>query len=167
MPTTGEAPRLQQQVVARVSTTTDVLPKQPESMGQSPTQDETFWSLEPRPLTDGPQHSSNGSIDGVASGQKLIIFAILVNLATFGVTAGLGDKGEIFILGLEIAAITLALLGVVRVALGLGYSTRARVVLLFLAFIPILNFWMLVLLNARATRALRAAGYKVGLLGAR
>jgi len=107
--------------------------------------------------------SGDSSIEEVASGQRLIIYSILVNLGTFVLRILVGDIGAL----LGIVAIVLAIVGLLKLASGLGYSVGVKILLIVLAFIPLINILMLVMVNARATSALRAAGYTVGLLGAR
>lgn len=41
-----------------------------------------------------------------------------------------------------------------------------RIILVILMLVPLVNLATLLILNSRATNALRVAGYKVGLLGA-
>ena len=102
-------------------------------------------------------------IEKVASGQKLIIYAILVNFLTLGLKAAFGDIAGL----VGIVAIVMSLIGMFRLASGLGYSTGAKVGLVILLLVPLVGLITLLVLNSRATKALRGAGYKVGLLGAR
>lgn len=102
-------------------------------------------------------------IEKVVTGQKIIIYAILVNFLTIGLRVAFG---EIAVL-VGIVAVVMSVVGIFRLASGLGYSTGAKVVLVILVLMPLINLITLLVLNSRATKALRAAGYKVGLLGAR
>ncbi len=102
-------------------------------------------------------------IENVASGQKLIIYAILVNFLTFGLQAAFGDIAGL----VGIVAIIMSLVGMFRLASGLGYSTGAKIGLIILLLVPLVGLITLLVLNSRATKALQGAGYKVGLLGAR
>lgn len=102
-------------------------------------------------------------IGNVASGQKLIIYAILVNFLTLGLQVAFGDIAGL----VGIAAIIMSLVGMFRLASGLGYSTGAKIGLVILLLVPLVGLITLLVLNSRATKALRGAGYKVGLLGAR
>jgi hypothetical protein len=111
---------------------------------------------EERPITALP-------IQKVASGQKLIIYAILVQLLTVGLQIAFGDIAGL----VGIVAIVMSLVGMFRLASGLGYSVAARIVLVILLLVPVIGLITLLVLNSRATKALRGAGYKVGLLGAR
>jgi hypothetical protein len=102
-------------------------------------------------------------IDDIADGQRMIIFAILLNIATAIVVT---TVAEIFGL-IGIGAVVLAIIGLLNVASGLGYSTGVKVLLIVLVFVPIASLLMLVIVNGKATEALKAHGFKVGLLGAR
>jgi len=102
-------------------------------------------------------------IEKVAYGQKLIIYAILVQFLTVGLQAAFGDIAGL----VGIIAIAMSLVGILHLASGLGYSISAKIVLVILILVPLVGLITLLVLNSRATKVLRAAGYKVGLLGAR
>lgn len=102
-------------------------------------------------------------IEKVASGQKLIIYAILVNILAIGLVAVFGDIAGL----VSVVALVIALVGMFRLAGGLGYSTAAKIFLLVLVVLPLIGLITLLVLNSRATKALREAGYKVGLFGVR
>lgn len=116
-------------------------------------------------MTSQTEQTASGAqpIEKVASGQKLIIYAILVNFVTIGLIAAFGDIAGL----VGIVAIVMSLVGMFHLAGGLGYSTAAKIFLLVLLVVPLVGLITLLILNSRATKALRAAGYKVGLLGAR
>lgn len=116
-------------------------------------------------MTSPTEQTASGAqrIEKVASGQKLIIYAILVNFLTIGLVAVFGDIAGL----VAIVAIVMSFVGMFRLAGGLGYSTAAKVLLVVLLVVPLVGVITLLVLNSRATKALREAGYKVGLLGAR
>lgn len=97
----------------------------------------------------------------VASGQKLVIYALLLYLAAILLQLLIGDLAALLFL----AVLVMSLIGVVRISSGLGYGVGSRVVLVIAMFLPLVNLITLLLLNARATRRLRAAGYRVGFFG--
>jgi hypothetical protein len=117
--------------------------------------------------TQAPLGPSGASLDRglskVASGQRLIIYAILLNLLCLVVK---GTAGDVAGLAAGIVATVVALVGLFRLASGMGYAVGWRVLLAVLMVIPLIGLITLVILNSRATKALRAGGYKVGLLGA-
>jgi uncharacterized membrane protein YhhN len=99
----------------------------------------------------------------IAAGQRLIIAALLLNIASAVLQLTLGDAA--FAVGLLSAV--LATVGLVRLGRGLGYSIPRRIVLIVLASIPLVGLITLLILNAKATKALRGSGISVGLFGAR
>jgi hypothetical protein len=112
----------------------------------------------------GPSEALLGrGLSKVASGQRLIIYAILLNLVSLFVK---GTAGDVAGLAAGIVATVVALVGLFRLAPGMGYAVGWRVLLAVLMVIPLIGLITLVILNSRATKALRAGGYKVGLLGA-
>lgn len=106
--------------------------------------------------------ASDAGIEQVASAQKLIIFSILAYFAGAAAQTFLGPIGLLLVLG----AVLMGLIGTFRLCSGLGYSMAVRVILIVLMFVPLVSLIVLLVLNARATARLRAAGYRVGLLGA-
>ena len=103
------------------------------------------------------------AIEDVADGQRMIIAAILLNIVTAVLVT---TAGEIFGL-VGLGALLLAIVGLVKLADGLGYSLGIKILLIVLTFFPLISLVMLLIVNGRATEALKAAGYTVGLLGAR
>ena len=108
------------------------------------------------------QEPSQAALDDIAGGQKMVIWAIVLNVASL-LTQSVADLWIV----LGIAAIALGISGLLLLAKGLGYSTAKKVGLVILAAIPLIGLLMLVMVNARATKVLKEAGYRVGLLGAR
>ncbi|GLQ47946.1 hypothetical protein GCM10007862_29970 [Dyella lipolytica] len=102
-------------------------------------------------------------LDQAASGQKLIIYSILLN---FVAIAGQHAFGVLLMSLVSIAALVMAIIGILRLSSGLGYSTGSKVLLIIGCFIPLINLIIMLVLSMKATSRLREAGYKVGLLGA-
>ena len=115
---------------------------------------------DPTPSTVGQA----SPLEDVAEGQRWIIYAILVNIGAIAWQAILGNQVWA-VLGVTSAA--LAILGVIRLAKGLGYSMVVKVFLVILMFLPLISLITMAILSSRATAALRAAGIKVGFLGAK
>ena len=114
-------------------------------------------TMTPPPAIEPP------TIKKLASGQKLVIYAVLVNFLTIGLQVAFGDIAGL----VAIIAVVLSVIGIFRLASGFSYSVGIKILLVALMFIPLINIIALLKLNSRATKALRAAGFKVGLLGAR
>ena len=102
----------------------------------------------------------------VASGQKILIYCILLNFLLRAV-----DRAQVFpdlvMLGLSLLTAAWSLLGVVRICTGLQRSQGQKILFMVLTFFPLINIIVLVYLSVKATRLLRDAGWSVGLLGAR
>jgi len=106
--------------------------------------------------------SADSRLADLASGQRLVIFAILVNIASIPIVFVSRPFGTIC----GLVGTVLGIVGIVRLAAGLGRGTILRVLFVLLMLIPLVNVLTLAMLNARATRRLRAGGYQVGFLGA-
>jgi hypothetical protein len=119
-------------------------------------------SSESTPGRSGKPTDQPTSIEKVATGQKLIIYAILVNFLAMALVRAFGGIAGL----LGIVAIVLSLAGLMRLGSGLQYSTGKKILLVPLMFVPLISIITLAILNSRATKSLRAAGYRVGLLGA-
>jgi len=116
-------------------------------------------------------------VERLRSGQKLAIYAILIYLVTLivqtslaGAAHGAGARGLLaasgfLLMGGGLAALIMSLMGVWKMGYGLGIGAILRVVMLIFMIVPIINILLLLIVNARATRKLRQAGYKVGFLG--
>lgn len=114
------------------------------------------------PQAEVEQHVVDAGIERVASAQKLIIYSILAYFAAMAVRALLGPIGLVVLLG----ALLMGIVGTFRLCSSLGYSLPAKVILMVLMFVPLVSVLVLLVLNRKATERLRAAGYRVGLLGA-
>ena len=99
----------------------------------------------------------------IMTGQKLIIYAILVYLAVVLLAANAGQIAQLLI----IVPLIMSIVGVARISTGMKHPIWWRIVLVILLFIPLINIITLASLSSRATLRLRDAGFKVGLLGAR
>ena len=94
------------------------------------------------------------NIREVGLAQRLLIWGVLAGF--FGI-----------IPILFIVIIPLHLYCIWKIASALQIETGAKIFCMFLMFIPLVNLMTLLILNGKATRALRDAGIKVGLMGAK
>lgn len=108
----------------------------------------------PRP---GPE------LDDVASGQKLVIYAILLYFVAAAARAVLGPLATVPLL----ICLGMGWTGIYRLSRGLGDAMWMRIALLILMLVPLVGLIVLVILSSRGTSRLKKAGYSVGLLGAR
>jgi hypothetical protein len=117
---------------------------------QAPTGDLAVEQVAPASLTD------------LARGQKLLIYAILVNIATIVLRGAFGP-----LLGLlGLVTLVLSIMGIFGMAAALRFSTLSKVLLAISMLIPRVNLIVMLVLNGKATKVLKAGGYNVGLLGA-
>jgi hypothetical protein len=100
-------------------------------------------------------------LNRIASGQRLLVVAVLVSF----VSSAFPDSG----VGAIVAIVSgiIAIVGAVRLSAALGNPVWARVVSGLLMIVPLANLITMLVLSSRATRRLRAGGYRVGLLGAK
>ncbi len=108
----------------------------------------------------------------VAKGQKLVINAVLAYfvlalLNGSGILDAMGAVGGILILIAVLAILGTSLWGVILLVINLNYPMILRIIVVLLMFIPLINWITLLIVNANATKVLRAGGYKVGFLGAK
>lgn len=110
----------------------------------------------------GDPHHDAEEVEKVKKGQKMIIYAILINLSAYLVQMAVGQVAVL----VTLASTIVALVGLYYLSKGLGMSILTKIFVLILLFIPLLNILTMLVINSKATARLRAAGYKVGLLGA-
>jgi hypothetical protein len=101
-----------------------------------------------------------------ASGQKIAIFCILLNMGLQGLSRS-QELPALVMLVLACVVGIYSLVGVVRICSGLGKSQNAKIGFMVAAFVPLMNVITLVYLSVKTTGELRKAGWRVGLLGAR
>ena len=110
-----------------------------------------------------PQEKRNLRLDDVASGQKLVIYAILLYFLAAVLRTVIGPLAIVLML----ICLGMSWTGIYRIGRGLEYPLWTRILLPLLMLVPLLGLLLLVFLSARATARLKSAGYSVGLLGAR
>lgn len=129
------------------------------------------------------------NIADVAKWQKLLLWIILAQIILIIVAVGLAATGSLgaqpaapgagsqaasagataAVLAIQVVSVGLSIASVVVIILltgALGWGVAARVISALLMFCPIISLITLLVINAKATGALKAAGYKVGLMGA-
>lgn len=108
------------------------------------------------------------SLESTRIGQIMIIWAILLNFGAVFAGVLLGETiGPILSLLLSLTALVIAIIGVVKLANGLGINIAVIILCCVLLFIPLVNLITLFILSSKATRLLAANGYKVGIGGAK
>ncbi len=119
---------------------------------------------EPTPH-DSETHSraNDSAVEELAAGQRMVIFAILINISSIVLAQAVH---QYFGLGVAVLGAVLAVVGVLKMATGLGLSPVVKILVVILMFVPCISLLTLLILNQKATTILKEAGYKVGLLGA-
>ncbi|NML42630.1 hypothetical protein HHL11_02635 [Ramlibacter sp. G-1-2-2] len=116
---------------------------------------------------DAPQPGAEeADLEKAARGQRMLVFSILGGFVLNALEYG-ANVSPVLVLALSLALTVYSLLGVLRLASGLRRSVGAKVACMVLTFLPLANLLTWIVLSVQATRALRAAGWRVGLLGAR
>jgi hypothetical protein len=100
----------------------------------------------------------------VASGQRLIIVALIASFAAGSIQASVNPLAGVFV---GLIAAVMSIVGVLRIDGGLNGSVLSRILYVVAMLLPLINLIIMVTLSMRATKALRAAGYEVGFLGAK
>ena len=101
-----------------------------------------------------------------ASGQKIVIYSILLTLIVRGMLQG-NVVAPLVAMVMAFSIAVYSLVGVLRICSALKKSQNQKLMFMALSCMPWLNLVALVILNAKATALLRSAGWRVGLLGAR
>ena len=112
------------------------------------------------------QIEENEKLSLAAGGQKIAIYCIVLNLGLQAVSRS-QSWHALVVLALSILLGIYALVGVVRMCSGLARTQNAKIAFMVTSFVPLLNIVSLLYLSAHTTKALRSAGWRVGLLGAR
>jgi hypothetical protein len=102
-------------------------------------------------------------LNRVASGQRFMVLSVVVSIAATFLQPILGP----FALVVSLAAAIVAIFSVIRLGLALGSSGVMCFLLAVLMIVPLVNLLVMARLSGRATKLLRASGYRVGLLGAK
>ena len=101
-------------------------------------------------------------LNRIASGQRLMIYSILISIFAMALQASVGSAASIVTIGASI----LSIVGVVRLSGALGNSGVVRLVSAIAMIIPLVNLLIMLRFSSLATKALRSGGYEVGLFGA-
>lgn len=114
---------------------------------------------------DEPEIDDGVDLDKAASGQRILAISILLTLVVNGAARSGLSPGLAFAMFAAIGVYSLA--GVVRLSSGLGKPTGGTILYMVLTFVPLVSLGAWIVLSMQATKLLRAAGWRVGLLGAR
>ncbi len=101
-----------------------------------------------------------------ASGQKIVIYSILLTLVVQSMIQG-HVVAPLIATVMDFGVSVYSLFGVLRICSALRRSQNQKLAFMALTCIPLVNVVALVALSVQATALLRRAGWRVGLLGAR
>ena len=101
-------------------------------------------------------------LEQMAAGQKLVVYAVLVYFIAVFARLVLGPIALLLI----VASLLMSLVGLYKVLTARESHIAVKIILFILLFVPLVNILVLLRINGRATKTLREAGYKVGLMGA-
>ncbi len=118
------------------------------------------------PESDEDDYAREERLWLAASGQRIVIFSILLNMILRAAERSQAIGGAL-LHALLIGVAIYALAGVVKICSGLGKNQNQKVLFMVLACFPLINLVALASLSIKATRMLRAAGWRTGLLGAK
>ena len=104
----------------------------------------------------------NEKSEKIRSGQKLIIYGILLYFCGILLQFVIGPFAAILLIG----TFALGIIGIIKLSNGFGYGVLSTVLVLIIMIIPVVGLIVLLIINSRATKYLTKNGYKVGLLGA-
>jgi hypothetical protein len=101
-----------------------------------------------------------------AGGQKIAIYSILL---TFVLNAAVRTNSlpPLVLLLLTFVVGVYSLVGIVRICSGLDKRQGNKIFFMVCAFVPLANLVTLIYLSMKTTKLLRAAGWQVGLMGAK
>lgn len=107
----------------------------------------------------------------VAKAQKFLLYGILASFSTYVlfVIGGIAAPGSglllLPLLLVYFAAVICIIVGVIRLSRAVGTNIVMAVIAGILVFVPLFGLLIMLAENRRATKALKEAGVKVGLLG--
>lgn len=105
---------------------------------------------------------SSADLRKTAKGQKLLVYAVLVYFIAAFARSYIGPFAFILLF----ASLIMSLSGLYMVLAERQSHIAVKILLFIFLFVPLINILVLLRVNARATKELREAGYKVGLMGA-
>ena len=104
----------------------------------------------------------------IARGQRMMVWAVLGQWFASAVSVASDSVALKGVMSLAaIACMVMAIVGAVRLSRALGSHVVTTVLVAILMIVPLINLVTMLVLSMRATRALRKAGVRVGLMGAK
>ncbi|GHA20309.1 hypothetical protein GCM10008090_32890 [Arenicella chitinivorans] len=117
----------------------------------------------PKSDVSAPQNrTTDERMEKMATGQKLVIYAVLLYFVSAGLRLYIGPLAVLPVL----VSLIMSLVGLYKVLAARQSHIVVKIILFVLLFVPLINILVLLSINSRATKALREAGYTVGFMGA-
>src|ERR1700722_3711766 len=103
------------------------------------------------------------SLNRIARGQRQVMFALLAQIVASIIAGAVPQLGLLLLIG----AFIYSVIALVQLTSALGMSILARVLLCVALVTPLISLLVLAVLSSRASRRLRAGGFRIGFLGAK
>jgi hypothetical protein len=103
------------------------------------------------------------SLNRIARGQRQVMFALLAQIVASIIAGAVPQVGLLLLIG----AFIYSVIALVQLTSALGMSILARVLLCVALVTPLISLLVLAVLSSRASRRLRAGGFRIGFLGAK
>jgi hypothetical protein len=103
------------------------------------------------------------SLNRIARGQRQVMFALLAQIVASIIAGAVPQVGLLLLIG----AFIYSVIALVQLTSALGMSILARVLLCLALVTPLISLLVLAVLSSRASRRLRAGGFRIGFLGAK
>lgn len=122
----------------------------------------------PVPPVAGPaeEDDDHEQLAQMAQGQRVLVICVLLSFVLSG-TSYADHVPRLFLMLTGLGLLFYALSGVLKICSGFGMSKGQKLALMFASTVPLVAPISWIVLSVRTTSKLRAAGYEVGLLGAK
>lgn len=138
------------------------LPEQPEQQAMLPASSRPAGAADAESAAD----EAKDDLELAANGQRILVRTILLTFV-----AGALERSQavapLVAIAAYLAVAFYSLFGYVRICSGLGRSQNQKIFYMVTSFMPLVSVITMVYLSGVTTRRLRAAGWRVGLFGAR
>jgi hypothetical protein len=114
-----------------------------------------------------PANDGDDALLWAGRGQRILVMAFALSLLVRGLGNNLTQVSPWLVSALAIGVLCYACKGILAISSGFGYGRRTKLALMVLTTVPVLGILSWFVLSIKTTRALRAAGYPVGLFGLR
>lgn len=130
--------------------------------------------VENKRFTQSFDQETYNNIVLVSDGQRLVLISIFINLALYSIRISVfgiqritdsSDIVSVVMSGSILLTGVLSIIGIEKMAKGMGFNSAAKSVCYIISFIPIVSLAMLMRINTQATSFLREYGLRVSAFG--